>query len=195
MCQSQSLSLINFGQQAGLPFRHAMPQSQRPVFHAQIGEELRRVRMAKKWSLRQAQRIAAKRGLAQITFGALQLLEAGKIKSPDRQLLHEVADLYEVPFEDLAEQFARSLYSYTVEGSGAEAVITKVGGGGSIAALAEGLERLARDDDELALLKGWRQLSEDGRHAVQNVMDALVGGAGQQRRRPPQRAARKRSAS
>ena len=93
------------------------PVASRPVFLKEFGDYLITVRTEKKWKQQQASDIAARRGLTAVTYQRLRWLEEGKIKSPEPELLMEVADLYGLSYRALVDQFVTLRYGIHATGT------------------------------------------------------------------------------
>lgn len=93
----------------------------RPVFSADLGRFFQELRTAKGWSQRQAESIAARRGLGTLTKNILWRLEAGKVKNPEPDTLRAVASLYGMSYELLVAQFMQARYGVTGDDSRPEA--------------------------------------------------------------------------
>ena len=89
----------------------------RPVFYPDLGAEIASWREARGWSQRQAALIARNRKLKTLSIQALRLLEEGRTKSPDAELLRDLAALYERPYEYVAGRFILARYDVVVDGS------------------------------------------------------------------------------
>lgn len=132
--------------------------SERPVFHADLGERLRSRRADELgWSLRRAARTAKERQLPAVTAGALQLLEKGRIRVPERELLQQVAALYGLSYTDLVVSLFRKLYGgFAHEQEAAQ--------------LAELAWTRVTDDTEEAILRAWRRLDAANRAAILQLL-------------------------
>jgi len=131
---------------------------ERPVFHQDLGEKLRARRKDELgWSLRDAVRVAKERRLSSVTAGALQLLEKGRIRVPDRELLQEVAALYGLSYTDLVVSLFRKLYGgFAHEQEAAQ--------------IAELSWVRANDETEEAILRAWRVLDAANRQAFLQLL-------------------------
>lgn len=99
--------MTDFLQQAGLTIS-VVPK--RPVFHKEIGQFFRQLRVARGWGLRQAGRIAEEKRLDLLNFNTLGTLERGATKNPEPELLRELASLYKVPYHQLVGRFLTHRY-------------------------------------------------------------------------------------
>lgn len=93
----------------GLSVRFAEMAAARPVFHPEIGAFFQKLRTDKGWSQRQAADIAHRRRIP-VTTNVLWRLERGKIKNPEPETLRALAELYELPYEQLALWVVEQLY-------------------------------------------------------------------------------------
>ena len=89
--------------------------SHRPVFHPNLGPFFKHLREARGLGLREAASRALRRRderpeLSAISLGKLDLLEKGKTKNPDPQILRGLAALYDIPFHTLFVEFLRARY-------------------------------------------------------------------------------------
>jgi transcriptional regulator with XRE-family HTH domain len=81
----------------------------RSIFHAEFGRYMEGLRTAKAWSQSDAARFAAKK-YPHITRNVIVHVEAGKARDPKPALLRDLANLYGVPYEEVARQFFRDKY-------------------------------------------------------------------------------------
>jgi transcriptional regulator with XRE-family HTH domain len=89
-----------------------MPRTTRVVL-PKLGAFLIEQRKGFRWKQAQAANIAARRGIP-VSYGALRWLEEGKNQSPEPELLHAVAELYKVPFEELVRRLVKERYGLDV---------------------------------------------------------------------------------
>lgn len=87
----------------------------RKVFSVELGRFFVQLREStgegkRRWTQRQAAQIADNRGLSALTKGTLWRLEAGKIKHPSAQVLHDVAALYRRPYDVIVREVVRIVY-------------------------------------------------------------------------------------
>ncbi len=64
-----------------------------------LGEELRRLRKLKGWTLREVEQLTKKR----VSNSYLYQLEVGNVKEPSPNILYELAKVYGVPYKMLME--------------------------------------------------------------------------------------------
>jgi hypothetical protein len=83
---------------------------ERPVFHKDLGDFLKGVREHRGWSLQQAVNVAAGKKLPALTWNKLRLIEAGKTKLPDPDVLRAVAAIYGLNYLELAVPLVEETY-------------------------------------------------------------------------------------
>lgn len=118
----------------------------RPIFYKELGEFFKGLRRARGWQQKQASDIARRRGLTPLTRQVLLRLEKGQTKNPEPNVLHALADLYEITYDDLVSRFVTHRY-----GRGAAALSDGVGsapGGADVTPSARVLE-LEQERDRL----------------------------------------------
>lgn len=98
----------------------------RPVFHEELGQQLKALRTRREWSVQQAVNYARSKGHTGLTWNKLTLLEGGKTKFPEREALQAVAALYDLRFDELARSFVLRNYGSDVIGP-AQPVVTLEG--------------------------------------------------------------------
>jgi transcriptional regulator with XRE-family HTH domain len=94
-----------------LPVRH------RPVFYEDLGRFFADLRVVKGWTQRQAVDMAQRRGLVDLTRQTLFRLERGQTKNPDPAVLHALAELYDLPYEQLVARFVERRYGVQIGGA------------------------------------------------------------------------------
>lgn len=102
-----SLQTHEHGLRCGLMARE---QINRPVFHKELGDRLRKLREAHDWSVQQAINIAKGKQHRALTLNRLRWLEEGKTKFPDAEVLRAVADIYDLTYAELAKAFVAANY-------------------------------------------------------------------------------------
>jgi transcriptional regulator with XRE-family HTH domain len=139
-----SITIFNGGSHCATGADYHRPQvSGRPTFHPELAEFFKTLREAAGIrSFRQAVSIAARRSKTEPIFKAitpqtLRGLEKGTTKNPNPQVLRAVAELYRVPYADLAQRFfekgfelAKADESQTVDAPVAPPASDAVGLGG-----------------------------------------------------------------
>lgn len=86
--------------------RLAMGSGKRPIFHKEIGENLAKLRTDRGLSQMQVE-IASK---GRLRAGTLKSIETGRIKNPDPDHLRELARIYNVTLQTLAQPFLVANY-------------------------------------------------------------------------------------
>lgn len=99
-----------------------------------LGEELKRLRALKGWSLRQVE----EKTKGKVSNSYLSQLESGMVKEPSPNVLYELGKVYDVPYIDLMR-----LAGYVVPRAA-----TNTSGGGSVAFNAM---NLTPDEEEMVL--------------------------------------------
>jgi transcriptional regulator with XRE-family HTH domain len=92
--------------------------SARPVFHKELGEFFVELRTQRGWKQRQAASIAFRRRLKVLTRQVLLRLEAGRTKNPEPEVLRALAELYEMPYEDLVQRFVERRFGLALPAVG-----------------------------------------------------------------------------
>jgi transcriptional regulator with XRE-family HTH domain len=87
----------------------------RPVFNEALGRFFRELREARKLGLRQVVALADQRGLSAVTLNTLGTLERGSTKHADPELLHALAELYKIPYEQLVSGYVLQKYGVVSE--------------------------------------------------------------------------------
>ena len=144
----------------------------RPVFHGQIGSELRELREARGWSQHQTVSLAKRRKLPPLSVQKLRYLEEGRTKHPDAEVLRALSALYGVNYDELVARFIVAIYGF----GAARAATTE-----TIHGPLAGNWRLLQDD-ERQLLDAWRAATPEGRQAALAVLHVSKG-PGQRTRR------------
>lgn len=140
----------------------------RPVFHAELGAELAKLREKDMgWTQEQVVRFAKQKGL-EVGMGALKSLEAGKTKFPDADILKALSTLYEVPYEDLVLKFVRANYGGDLIRHAADQH-----SGSPQRAGAPLNETTAADRRELVRLRALREKNEKENGKVRTLVTAL----------------------
>lgn len=95
-----------------------MPSERRPVFHSNLGPVFVRLREDQRPYLNRhkAAMLAHRKGL-QLTENKLLRLETGSIKHPPRDVLVDVAHLYNVDYANLVAQVVREVYGVDLSAS------------------------------------------------------------------------------
>lgn len=99
----------------------------RPVFHEGFGAFLASQREAKGWSLRGAA-AQAKRWSLPLSYQVLFRLEGGQTKNPNGDVLRAVAQLYRLPYEELAARVVSANYGLQIVRKNVEPQDTTVDG-------------------------------------------------------------------
>lgn len=107
-CQQQNTSTVNNANNSGATI--GLPMTSRPVFHAQTGALLERLREERGWTQSEAASLAERRGLKGLSRQILLKLEKGLIKTPDPETLRAVAALYGVDYMELFTRFIGKRY-------------------------------------------------------------------------------------
>lgn len=91
----------------------------RPVFHRELGEFFRDLRLAKGWKQSQAVDIAARRELSPpITRQVLLLLEAGRIRHPRPAVVNALSSLYDYPREEMKRRVVSAIAALAFKEAG-----------------------------------------------------------------------------
>jgi transcriptional regulator with XRE-family HTH domain len=145
--------------------------SPRPVFHGQIGAELRELREARGWSQSQAVHLAGRRHLPAVSVQQLRFLEEGRTKHPDADILRSVAGLYGLEYQDLVARYVRANYGSV-----------KVALDAPPAAPLDHRTWKLLEDDELPVLEAWRRSTAEGRQGALAVLGVSKKPATQSKR-------------
>lgn len=88
----------------------------RPVFHPETGERLRKLREERGWSVQQAVNKARASGHNALSWNKLTWIEAGRTQFPDAKALRAISEIYAISYEQLAMEFIASEYGLQVSG-------------------------------------------------------------------------------
>jgi transcriptional regulator with XRE-family HTH domain len=95
----------------------AMPTTAgRPVFYPALGKYFISLREGRGWSQGRAAINAAKLGLDVLSKDVIARLEEGKTKFPEQEVLRSIAELYGVPYREVAERFIAAAYDLPFHG-------------------------------------------------------------------------------
>jgi transcriptional regulator with XRE-family HTH domain len=134
----------------------------RAVRYKELGDFFIGLRAARGWTQSHAADIAQRRELAPLTRQVLLRLERGQTKDPSPGVLKAIASLYEIPHEEVVRRLAAVKYGVSLTPDHFTEVMEREFG--------DGAERRARDDDEAALLKAWRDSTLEGHDLAMMVL-------------------------
>lgn len=77
----------------------------RPVYFKELGEFLAHARERLGWSQSEAADFARRRALKSVTRQVILRLERGQTKNPPPEVLRELADLYDISYQDLVAKW------------------------------------------------------------------------------------------
>ena len=136
---------------------------ERPVRFRGLGDFFLHLRAARGWNQSDPARFAAQKGIGGFTRQMWLRLERGQTKDPDPGVLRSVAQLYELPYEELIRRVVSAKYGVDLTPERIAAVLDEQ--------LA--LEEYRARDDERPLLDRWRASSPKGRELALIVLEYL----------------------
>lgn len=95
----------------GVAFRLMTKRPPRPVFHTALGRFFEELRTARQWGQSEAVSIAQRRGLKRLTRQVLIRLEKGATKNPSREVLEDIAALYNLNYADVVRVVVMHAYA------------------------------------------------------------------------------------